>query len=253
MQRLAITRETNAARINAVLNDPYVRPFVADEAGVLDVSKQVANERNVLLMGEHGGCLFFWLQPGVYEVHTQVTRAGRGEWTRRLTESCAWWMFTQTDAFEIVTRVPEGHIGARAAALAQGMRYEFTRPNECRFRGKLVDIHLHSFRIQDWIGFAPWLEERGAWFHDRLHAEAARHGITAPPHDDDPNHNRYVGAAFEMALAGFPTKAVLWYNRWALMSRHEQIQLLSRTPLVVKFDIGLLKIQDGDIEVLSPC
>lgn len=254
MNRLSLTRETNADRINAVLNDPSVRPFVADESeGVLDISRTASDPRNVLLMGEHGGCMFFWLQPGVYEVHTQVTRDGRGEWTRRLTEACAWWMFTQTDAYEIVTRVPEGHVAAKTAARAQGMRHEFTRAGECLFRGRLGDVSIHSFRIQDWIADAPWIEERGSWFHGRLHAEAARLGITGEPHDEDPNHNRYVGAAFEMALAGQVVKAVLWYNRWAMVCRHPPIAIVQRVPLVIRFDIGLLKIEHGDIEVLSSC
>lgn len=247
---IAIERHRTAERINAVLNDPYVRPWVADESeGPLDIERQVSNEKNILLMGEHGGCMFFNLLPGIYEVHTQVARAGRGAWTRQLTEACALWMFTRSDAYEIMTRIPEGHIGARAAALAQGMRHEFTRDNECQFRGKLGDVHIHSFRVQDWLPTAPDLADIGAWFHDRLHAEARRLGIADQPHGDDDNHNRYVGAAYEMAVNGQIGKALTIYNRWALASRHPTIAVVSAEPLVVKFDIGYLHFERGDIRV----
>src|SRR6266481_7406635 len=113
---IPIERHFSAERINEVINDSSVRPWVANGSEVLDVAKHVGNRSHVLLMGEHGGCMFFKFLPGVYEVHTQVERAGRGEWTNALTAACARWMFTRTDCYEILTRVPHGHEPARAAA-----------------------------------------------------------------------------------------------------------------------------------------
>lgn len=245
-----LRRETSADRLNDILNDPMVRPWVADMSeGMIDVSASIKNENNILLMGDYGGCLFFKLMPGVYEVHTQVLPSARGRWTTRLTKECAQWMFTRTDAYEVLTRVPEGHIGARAAALRQGMKYEFTRPNECKFRGKIGDVHIHSIRIQDWIPTAPYLVEIGAKFHVRLHEEAERLGVTETPHGDDENHNRYVGACFEMVLHGQASKAVALYNRWALVSRHPTVKLVSLDPPMIKFDIGYVALRDGRVEV----
>ena len=246
-----VERETSADRINAILNDPAVRPWVADDSeGVIDVAPQVSNERNILLTGDHGGCFFFWLQPGVYEVHTQVLPRARGEWARGMMEACAHWMFTRSDCYEIITRVPHGHTAARVATIGMGLRYEFTRPKECRFRGKIVDADIYSYRVQDWIGRAAGLTELGAWFHRRLHEEAARLGIATTAHEDDPNHNIYVGAAYEMALGGWPAKGVMFYNRWAAASRHDLIRLLSTSPVTIRFDIGILRLIDGDIEVI---
>ncbi len=251
MEKIAIVRATDAVRVNAVLNDYRVRPWVADEGeGDLDVSAGVADPRNVFLLGEHGGCFFIWLQPGVYEVHTAVLPAGRGAWVRALTETVVWWMFTQTDAYEILTRVPAGHIAAKTAAEAQGLKYEFTRPGECLFLKKRRDLHVHGCRIQDWMARAPyWAAERGARFHDQLHAEAARLGITAPAHEDDPNHNAYVGACYDMVVGGQVKKGVALYNRWALVSRHAPIQLVTESPPRVKMDIGTLSFYPDSIEV----
>jgi hypothetical protein len=243
---VAVERHRCADRINAVLNDPDVRSWAANGTGSVDISQQVADDNNILLMGEHGGCMFYRIQPGIYEVHTQVERAGRGEWTGGLTAACGHWMFTRTDAFEVLTRVPHGHVAAKAAAIAAGMRHEFTRPAECLFRNRKVDVHIYSIRIQDWVQSAPWLVEIGAEFHDMLHAEAERLGVTDPPHDDDENHNRYVGAAVEMVRCGKLLKGVAFYNRWAAVSRHEPVRIVSQSPAVVQIDHGLHVTLDGE-------
>lgn len=249
-----VWREHDAQRINSVLNHPVVRPWVADVGdGVLDITSIVQNENNILLMGRHGGCLFFCPQPGVYEVHTQVLPEGRGPWALEFVRGCARWMFTRTPAFEITTRVPHGHNAARALTIAAGMRYEFTRDDGPVFRGHRVGVDIFSFRIQDWIQHAEGLVETGAELHEQMHAEAARLGITDTPHGEDENHNRYAGAALEMALGGQIKKGVLFYNRWAFAARHALIALKSVEPPIIKFDIGYLSLKDGKIEVLRQC
>lgn len=246
---IAVERQFEAGRINAVLNDPAVRPWVANGSELIDLTAKVSDKNNILLMGEHGGCMFYPLLSGVYEVHTQVTRPGRGDWTARLTDACARWMFTRTPCYEIMTRVPHGHIAARAAAVAAGMRHEFTRPQECRFRDHIVDVHIYSYRIQDWIERADALVDTGREFHDMLHREADRLGVSGA-HADDDNHNRYVGAAVEMIWHGQITKGVNFYNRWAQVSRHEQIRLMLSDPVTVKIDHGLcITISNGQFGV----
>lgn len=248
---IQIERHTTAAAINAVLNDPTVRPWVADAAeGTLDISRLASNPANYVLMGEHGGCVFARLLTGIYEVHTQVRASGRGPWADELARAVAHWMFTRTDAYEVVTRVPRGHVAALALVRGIGFRYEFTREGECRFQGKTVPVDCFSMRLQDWLPQAEGLVERGRWLHERMHAEAQRLGIIVPPHEDDENHNRYAGAAIEMALHGQAGKAVTVYNRWALMSRHAPVSYIESDPPTIKFDIGLLRVIDGDIEVL---
>lgn len=252
-----ITRATDAVFLNRVLNDPAVRPWVAnDEDGVLDMTSLVAAPGNVTLVGEHGGVMFLRYQPGIYEAHTQVLPSGRGAWTREMTEACAHHMFTRTDAYEITTRVPAGHVAARAATEAQGLKFEFTRPGGCRFRNKTVDSHLFSMRLQDWAMRAPGLVDVGRRIHERMESEAVRLGIGTETHDDDENHNRYVGAAAAMAFGGQVRKGVLFYNRWVSMARHiragklQYVEYVSSVPPVIRFDIGLMRFSDDDIKVI---
>jgi hypothetical protein len=74
----------DVAFINAVVNDPSVRPFIGPaELGEIDLSEAIARPENLCLMGQHGGFVLAWSAPGVHEVHTFITEAGRGTWARK--------------------------------------------------------------------------------------------------------------------------------------------------------------------------
>jgi hypothetical protein len=240
-----------AARINEIVNDPAVRPWLANDAdGVIDMGVALAHPGNVMLLGEHGGCLFFWLGDCRFEVHTFVLPAGRGAWTRAMTEAAFWFMFTRTDCREVLTRVPGPHVAAKAATVAVGMHFQFTEPGGVIFRNRRADLDIYAITLEDWILGAPLLPEAGQWLHNRMAQEAKRLGLTDEPHEDSPAHNRFVGAAFEMARHGQLAKAVGTYNRWAVVVRHATIEIASNNPPAVKFDIGLLVIRGDDIEVV---
>jgi hypothetical protein len=254
VQQPEVWREFSAKQINQVLNHPAVRPDVADlGSGVLDLSPVLANKNNILLMGQYGGCLCYCAQPGLYEVHTQVLPEGRGEWALAFVRAGARWMFTHTGAYEIMTRVSHGNVAAKALTIAAGMRHEFTRDDGPSFRGSNPPCDIYSYRIQDWVQRAAGLVESGQYLHERIQAEAKRLNIATELHADDENHNRYAGAALEMVLGEQTKKAVLFYNRWAVAARHPLIALVSEQPPVIRFDIGLMTLRGGEIEVMQPC
>lgn len=247
-----VWREFDARNINTLINHPDVRADVADLGdGVLDISAPVANKANVLLMGEWGGCFCYCLQPGLYEVHTQALPEGRGRWVLDFVRAGMHWMFVNTDAVEIMTRVPRSHAAAKAVTLAAGMRYEFSRDPGVKFRGVVQPVDIYSIRIQDWISTHPEaLADRGEWLHQRMLQEARRLGVSDPPHDDDDSHNVYVGATYEMAAAGQMRKAVIFYNRWAIAARQKTIALVSEDPPAIRMDLGIMRFRDGDVEVV---
>lgn len=251
---MQIERHTNADWLNTIVNDPVVRQDVADLGeGTLDLTEAVKDDKNILLSGKYGACLFFWIMSCVYEVHTQILPSGRGVWAKEFVQACGEWMFTKTDALEVITRVPHGHIGAKALTIAAGGKYEFTREDHCKFRGEHVPVDIYSCRLQDWMPKAPNMQEIGQQFHDHLHAEAKRIGVEEKPHENDENHNQYVGACIKMFQGGQKHKAVIFYNRWATASRHDTVAFIAadETP-VIKFDIGYLVIKGNsisDIEV----
>ena len=250
---IAIKREFTAERINAVLNHPEVRPWVAEMGdGVIDLTKAVENPNNVLLMGEYGGFFCIKIMPGIYEVHTQMLPEGRGVWAFEAARVASHWMFTHTDAFEIVTRVPQGHNGAKKLATSMGMRFEFTAEMTRVFLGKPTKIDVYSYRIQDWFPLAEGLVERGRDFHRIIGEQITKIGRTRDAHGDMPTHNRYVGGCLEMAMHGQVRKGVVFYNRWAIVARHTLIQFVSEEPPSIKFDVGYVTLRNGELE-FKPC
>lgn len=244
-----IERQFDATHANAVLNNPAVRPWVdAPDKGPIDLTAALGDERNICLMGEHGGVLLCRIVTGLYEVHSFVLPSGRGKWFQDFLREAQFWMFTATDCWEVVTRIARPHLSAKAAALKAGMVLDWSRDDHCQWRERPVPVDIYSLKLQDWINQAPQLMEIGRDFHDQLEREARKLGITQELHEDDPNHNRHVGASYSMCRAGQIGKGVAVYNRWAVASRHPPIEHVSNNPPTIRCDVGLLRLgPDGSI------
>lgn len=74
-----ITRSFDGDRLNELVNDLSIRPYVGGE-GPLDLSEAAENEINYFLLGDHGGFFCNWTAPETYEVHTFILPSGRGAW-----------------------------------------------------------------------------------------------------------------------------------------------------------------------------
>ena len=260
-----ITRATDAVRINEILNHQSVRPLVSDTAGAIDLSAVAGNPDIFILLGDHGGFVLTRLMSGVFEAHTQILPEGRGEWALSFVQAGLRWMFTRTEAYDILTRVPDGHLSAKALAVKTGFRYEFTSDHPYQFNGRTVSSDVYSIRLQDWAATAPELVEAGEWLHQRFAKEGDRLGLIdgshgaaqaagvrwQPMHDDMPSHNRYVGLTYHMGIGGNLARGVMMYNRWALIS-HRPAHLLARivSENTVWFDHTTVELlPDGDIRM----
>lgn len=233
-----IERTTDASAINAILNHPQVRPYIADIAdGYVDVGKQLAAGA-LALAGEYGAFMVYRYDVGIYECHTAVLPAGRGAWALAFAKAGATFMFTQTDCVEIMTRVPQGHVAAKALSEAVGFRHQFTTPPDCLFRGKAVPCHIYAMPMAEWFSRAEGLEAHGAAFHRWLNAQVGNgHG---EPHPADPGHNKVIGAALAMVSGGQVAKGIAFYNKNSIAARHATISLLSLNPPQIRFDAGVL-------------
>ncbi len=247
-----IKRHRTAQFLNEIVNHPTVFPWVCGRHdGPLDMTPVIRDENNVLLAGRHGALLFIQLQPGLYEVHSQCLPEGRGAWMVSFVQSCVHWIFTRTECFEMMTRCPKGNLGARALARAVGGKFVFTNPRGYTKGGKTISADIFSITIQDWMKTAPGLVERGHWFHERLEAEYKKFGRAEPPHDDDPVHDRYVGAACEMFLGNQAPKSCILYNRWARMADYAVINIVSMKPVAIDIADAILVIRENDFYVAS--
>ncbi len=255
---IALRRETNPEWLNFVCNHPKVRPTVGGPDEPIDLGPLLSDLRNVALRGENGAVIFNLLQPGLYEMHLQVLPRGRGAWTLDLIYSGLHLMFCGSDMVEVVTRVPDGHIAARAAVRATArilpITREMHRANSWTQGDEVRGSTVYSLRIQDWMRTAPALIDAGHVFHkltEEAYARAGRDLVEAPGHREDEDHARYAGAAYEMVRMGQPFKAAVLYNRWAAMAGFPPILVKTLDPLDI--DMGDCEIRvTGDTFDLLP-
>lgn len=237
-------------RINAMLNHPDVRPWVASaDEGVLNVTAQISDPNTVFLMGEYGGQMLHRFMAGIWEVHTYALPEGRGQWAQDMCWANMDWLFTRTDAFEVLTRIPETHRAAKCLAISVGMTKEFHRPDGVLINASQIPVDVYQIGIQDWVRKSPDLEGTGHQFHEWLNDEAAKVGLTNP-HEPDPEHDRVVGACLKMFMRGQPLKGTLLYNRWAFISRHATISLVSVSPPAILMDIGTIRLVGDALELI---
>jgi len=245
---LTLRRDFDARRLNRIANDPMVKPLVALPEQMdsdLDLTNVVRDRRNVALMCDHGGLLFQWYEPGIYEVHTQFDEIMRGQAAVDFTEAALAWMFLRTPAMEILTKVPVHNVGAKWLAQRVGCKVDFERTNTWRTVTGTVDMAYMAIRWHDWVRKAPGLTERGHAFHEWLTQEKILAGVGLVPHDDDSGHDRMVGATVEMFLHGQVDKALVLYNRWARFAGYVPIRVIEMGPLVIDIGDGLVVIDSG--------
>jgi hypothetical protein len=101
-----MTPTRDADLINGFANHPDIRPYIGG-VGELDLSAATADP-HIALFGEHGGFTYIWTAPETYEVHTLITRDGRGQWAFDAAKESIAYMVGQ-GASHIWTRVHPTH------------------------------------------------------------------------------------------------------------------------------------------------
>lgn len=248
---MKIERAFNAEDVNRIINDPSIYPWIkGTNSGELDMAKVIADQRNFALVSEYGCSLGIRLQAGIYEFHTSVLPEGRGVWMKDFAAEAFHWMFTKTDAYELMTKCPDDNVAAKAAAKSVGCSFQFrTGPIWATDRG-LIPVDVYSILIQNWAARAPKLEDIGHWFHETLISEYKRLGKKIDVIADDATHDRYVGVAIDMIKGGQLLKALNFYHRWALLAGYAPISVVNREPLVLDISEAQVHISNNSFTVL---
>lgn len=166
---MKIRRATSPEFANAVLNDPSVRPHVADpKAGTLDVSHLLPRENCIILEEEYGIIILIQVIEGCWEFHPAIVAAGRGKWAIEFGLAAQEWMFCRTSAVELLTRIANGHQAGEAIAVRCGFRPRWQRPY-CAVWSLTMQEWLAGFEIEDVVAEmrAAGLERKAAAWYNR--------------------------------------------------------------------------------------
>lgn len=240
-----ITRTVDATRINALLNDPTIRPTAGPISGVTDLTAFVRDTANVCFVTPHGAILYAWKQPCVYEVHSLFLPDGRGIESQTATSDAIDFMFTQTDCTEIQTRFAMSNHGALGLTRAMGFEKRFIRQRAWEDADGWQDVCYWALPIERWaLGNAACLVA-GQRFHERL-------ALADVPdqHSEDIPHDHIAGLAARLLINGLSVKALTVYNRWALLAGYAELKLMREFPPTVYTGNALVTVAHGSIEVL---
>lgn len=222
----------DARTLNAIVNHPEVLPghLVEGQEGPLDVQPSL-DRGGFCVSGEGYGFLMDRLGDGVYEVHTSILPEYRGQ-SYNLTRKAMAEVFVETDCREIVTRITANRPASKLASSC-GMRHMFRR-GETEYR---------VITLLDWAARASEYRAVGEAFHEDLELAGVE-----TDHDEDGNHDQYVGIAIAMAMAGMINKAEWFYNTWARLTGFHPVTVTG--PDTASFGIAEIKITPFGVEVL---
>ncbi len=192
-----------------------------DETDVY-LNSAISNSENFALMIADARILFVRCQPSCYELVCVACDPARCDF---LLHAALQYMFTFTDCGRVLT--PDSGIRIGEGLLPQP-----------------------SLDIETWARSNHNLELTGEWFHAKLKASKIANGSDPATHSHDADHERAVGAAVQIALAGNGRKAVDFYNQWASGAGYAHISIISDQPLTIDVVDAVIEVRDGDLSVL---
>ena len=114
-------RTFDAERVNRIINDPAVLPWVSLGTGSVDASLIVGNPNNFCVFDDTGGFVFVRKDDGVFDVHTQFLPEGRGRHALIAARAAAAYMFERPECVALQTFC--AHVNRAAIYLARKMGF----------------------------------------------------------------------------------------------------------------------------------
>lgn len=240
-------RSLNADPFNAIARHPEVRPWLGFGMEDIDLAPVVSNTDNFCFLTEHedGGYLVVKLLPCLYAAHTLAMPEARGRPMLACMRDGFAAMFLGTDAIEVVTTVPDGNEAGDRWAQVAGFRETFRREGFFPLMGQMVGASFRSLFYSDWVMKDPRHEKLGELVHERIEEFRGAKGAPA-----DATQNKWLGATMAAAIEGNVTKAVGFYNRWAVQAGYDQARVVSINPPCLDIGTATLQLVSGRLDVL---
>jgi len=246
-----VTRTMDPTLLNRVANDPHVRPWLGGD-GPLDLTALLADPSNLAGVSESGGFLAVSMGRGRYEIHSLFAPdRAKGEAVRAMRGALDY-IFSASDAVELVTKVPTANRAATGLARLAGFTEQFLMDVPWA-AGMTEPVMFLQLSLDRWALRSQAAGCVGEWLHRTMEdAKRDAHSTLGAHSPDEEAHLQMAGAAVLMVQAGHAEKAALTYNAWAAFTGYPPMRLLRLHPPV--FDLGeglIVEAHPTEMEVLQ--
>lgn len=213
-----VNRTLSAAIINELANAPTIRPWMGG-AGDLDLTGQISDPNNFAFVSDDDlSALFFHkIGLGLYDFHVITGTASKSLY--RDMEATFRTMFVESDAIEVVCRLPDGNAASAKWAKWLGFREVERREGVFDLMGDQVGCCFGSLTFSDWI----------------------RH-----------NALDWTVELLECVTFGNLGKGVGLYNRHAAMLGEPQVIVRATQPAVLEIDGVMIEVGSNGAARLLP-
>ena len=225
MLRLATPSDIPA--INKVLNHPEIYPWatMGQDMGPLDIGPGFGMLHTLIAEDESGCIILDPYDELTMELHTCLMQALRGKPTEEVLRDTLRFVFAETFAQEIVTKVPANNKAADLYVRQAG----FVRISDSS------DGHAYQFRIERWPHQDQNLSD--------LCPEELAEGIS------DPHHLRVLGALVLTGMKGYMGKGTSFYNKHARLHGFDPVAVIGMDSIAVggraiHFEANTYRVED---------
>jgi RimJ/RimL family protein N-acetyltransferase len=146
-----LKRVFKAEKVNKIINDPTIRPFVVfGDQDYLDFSELAANKENYFLVNKYGAIIYNKIEDGIYEIHIHFLPEGRGKYAFDSISESIDYMFSNANCEIIIADIISYNRPSKFMARRLGANYVDTDKAVYLQDGKMWDVDNFYLTKEKW-------------------------------------------------------------------------------------------------------
>ncbi len=146
-----LRRTKDEQEVHEILNHPdNVEYVTVGNQDRIDLTNDIKNDKNIVLMDDFGLFFFHCIDDGIYECHPCFLKEGRGKHAFKSAKEAIEYMFLNTTCIEIYACSPKPYKHARLLASHSGLRHVDTLEKHFEKKGEKHDVDVFSINYKEW-------------------------------------------------------------------------------------------------------
>jgi hypothetical protein len=137
--------------VDQVLNLPEIRLWTTYEGQGRIESEKLMKPPNIFVVDERGVVAANYVEPGIYNVHTNLLPSCRGQKAVEAASEFLRFLFLEQEVSELRTSIPETMPHVKRFAKQFGFRWIYNRKEAWKVLGTLVDMGFYSITREQYL------------------------------------------------------------------------------------------------------